>query len=268
MDKEKKKRKDSIRRRQEKSVREIAGKTASRVSRSLIAIFAIFGAYVVSFWSPEFFGVMNRTIDGRSVSEILNDYQMVTGKNFKLPVEKGSWLYITTGIGGVQDCTDVLFPHKHYSIDFRMPFDSEILATAPGLVVKAGYHMTGGYMVTIAHGLMHVGDEAQVLSTKYMHMKEGSLRVQVGQWVEQGTVLGKVGNTGMSTGAHLHLEFNLDGDGSKDAIGPDWLLMEGQYLASFAPGCDNDNVKVPDSDDTGYYWSSSNIRRVHYVANR
>jgi murein DD-endopeptidase MepM/ murein hydrolase activator NlpD len=49
----------------------------------------------------------------------------------------------------------------------------------------------------------------------YLHLKQGSVKVQKGQRVSAGTVIGEVGNSGWSTGAHLHVETNL-------STGPQW----------------------------------------------
>ncbi|MGM9988891.1 MAG: phage tail tape measure protein [Bacillaceae bacterium] len=77
-----------------------------------------------------------------------------------------------------------------------------VKALQSGKVTQAYYSKSGGYMVVIQQ------DDGIV--TKYMHMQKG-LKVKAGQRVNAGDQLGKVGNTGNSSGAHLHLQMEKDG---------------------------------------------------------
>ena len=90
---------------------------------------------------------------------------------------------------------------NHSGMDFRGPIGDAILATADGVVVQAG--RAGGYgnAVKISHGYQ--------LETLYGHMSE--VDVTVGQKVKAGETIGKLGNTGRSTGPHLHYEVRRDG---------------------------------------------------------
>ncbi|WP_068981841.1 M23 family metallopeptidase [Leifsonia xyli] len=84
-----------------------------------------------------------------------------------------------------------------------------------------------GVNVTIDHTI-----GGKLVSSKYCHMQTGSVRVSVGQQVTVGEIVGLVGNTGVSTGAHLHLEIRLDGTGS---VGPLRLAQSQRLLAGAAP---------------------------------
>lgn len=80
---------------------------------------------------------------------------------------------------------------------------SAVKSLKSGKVLNAYYSKTGGYMVTV--------QQDDGLVAKYMHMQKGSLAVKKGQRVNEGELLGKVGNTGRSRGAHLHLQIEQNG---------------------------------------------------------
>ena len=84
----------------------------------------------------------------------------------------------------------------HTGIDLAAASGTPVLAAYSGQVEIAD--RVGGYGLTVI--LNH--NNAQ--QTLYGHMSE--LLVRPGQWVERGTVIGRVGNTGNSTGPHLHFE--------------------------------------------------------------
>lgn len=91
----------------------------------------------------------------------------------------------------------------HPGVDFSAESGTPIYAAASGYVTAAGWNSGGyGYYVLVYHGTMNDGN---TYSTLYAHMV-GAPSVSVGQYVTQGTVLGGVGNTGNSSGNHLHLE--------------------------------------------------------------
>ena len=85
----------------------------------------------------------------------------------------------------------------HDGIDFTAHTGTPIHATGDGVVVKAE-NSHGGYgnEVEIDHGFSY--------KTKYAHMSK--ILVKVGQKVKRGQIIGLVGNTGKSTGPHLHYE--------------------------------------------------------------
>ncbi len=87
----------------------------------------------------------------------------------------------------------------------------EIRAVADGTVVKAEYHnhqYSWGYYVKINH---EENSDGKNVSTLYAHM-QSSPSVSVGTTVKQGDVIGYVGNTGYSSGAHLHFEVQLNNE--------------------------------------------------------
>jgi murein DD-endopeptidase MepM/ murein hydrolase activator NlpD len=86
--------------------------------------------------------------------------------------------------------------HLHKGVDFAAPEGTKILAALPGTVVSAGYENGYGNSILIKH----VGG----LQTRYGHL--GSINVKAGDNVSSDQVLGTVGDTGRSTGPHLHFE--------------------------------------------------------------
>ncbi len=85
-------------------------------------------------------------------------------------------------------------PHK--GVDFAMPQGTPVLAVGDGEVVMAKRSGAAGYFVAIRHG--------RTYTTRYMHLKK--LLVQPGQKVKRGDRIALSGNTGRSTGPHLHYE--------------------------------------------------------------
>lgn len=89
----------------------------------------------------------------------------------------------------------------HTGLDFAAAPGSPVVAPADGIVTFAGYDEGYGKMVTIDHGYG--------VSTRYGHNSQ--IYVQVGQKVSRWDVIASVGNTGRSTGPHLHYEVRVNG---------------------------------------------------------
>ena len=89
----------------------------------------------------------------------------------------------------------------HDGVDIPKPKGTPVMASKTGKVSYAS--VMGGYgkVIFVDHGN---GEQ-----TRYAHLSE--ILVSVGQQVETGQIIGKVGTTGMSTGNHLHFEFRLNG---------------------------------------------------------
>jgi murein DD-endopeptidase MepM/ murein hydrolase activator NlpD len=89
------------------------------------------------------------------------------------------------------------FHYGHYAIDIAADHGSTVRAATGGTVTFAGWKSNGGgYQVWISHG--------SGLFTTYNHMS--SITVGVGQKVERGEQVGRVGQSGRATGPHLHFE--------------------------------------------------------------
>lgn len=91
--------------------------------------------------------------------------------------------------------------HKmHEGMDFSAPVGTPIVAASGGIVTEARYRSGYGKMVEISHG--------DGLVTRYAHAS--SLLVRLGDVVEKGHLIARVGATGQTTGAHLHFEVRLE----------------------------------------------------------
>ena len=101
----------------------------------------------------------------------------------------------------------------HTGVDIGAPLGANFVAAANGIVSKATFNSAYGNMVIIDHG--------GGVQTLYAHGSE--ILVQLGQTVEAGTPILKVGSTGYSTGPHAHFEIRIDGQ----TINPlDYLLKD------------------------------------------
>ncbi|MDE6801913.1 MAG: M23 family metallopeptidase, partial [Muribaculaceae bacterium] len=90
----------------------------------------------------------------------------------------------------------------HEGMDFSAPIGTPVYATGDGVVTAAGRVMSGyGNMVDIDHGFNYM--------TRYAHLND--VLVKPGQVVKRGDLIGRVGNTGKSTGPHLHYEVRFKG---------------------------------------------------------
>ena len=89
----------------------------------------------------------------------------------------------------------------HEGMDFTAPVGTEIYATGNGVVTYSGWKQGYGETVEIDHGFNY--------STRYAHCSKR--KVRVGQRVQRGDVIALVGNTGKSTGPHLHYEVHYLG---------------------------------------------------------
>ena len=106
---------------------------------------------------------------------------------------------------------------NHMGVDFGGAYGIPVYAAHRGEVIYAGW-MTGfGYLVQIRH-------ENDVV-TYYGHLSR--IDVQVGQRVATGEQIGKQGNTGRSTGPHLHFEVHLNGPNGTEVDPLAWLEGHG-----------------------------------------
>jgi len=119
---------------------------------------------------------------------------------------------VSSYFGSHRSYSDGPYTSYHTGIDFRAPTGTPVAAAAGGTVVLAEPLAIHGNMVVVDHGWG--------VLTGYAHLS--SIDVTVGQRVSSGDLLGKVGNTGQSTGSHLHWEVWA---GGTSVNGLQWLDM-------------------------------------------
>ena len=123
----------------------------------------------------------------------INLYRIAAEKApFDIPVKSG--YRFTSGFGP-------RWGRMHNGADFAAPIGTPIYAPADGVVTFAGWSSGYGRMVKIQHEFG--------IETRYAH--QSRIRVEVGQRVSRGDRIGDIGNSGRSTGPHLHYEVRVGG---------------------------------------------------------
>jgi murein DD-endopeptidase MepM/ murein hydrolase activator NlpD len=123
----------------------------------------------------------------------LNLYRIAAQKTpFALPV-KNSFRY-TSGFGP-------RWGRMHNGTDFAASTGTPIYSTADGVVIHADWQSGYGRLIKIQHEFG--------IETRYAHLSK--IRVKVGQRVSRGEHIGDMGNSGRSTGTHLHYEVRVGG---------------------------------------------------------
>ncbi|OGR07581.1 MAG: hypothetical protein A2511_09230 [Deltaproteobacteria bacterium RIFOXYD12_FULL_50_9] len=107
---------------------------------------------------------------------------------------------ISSGFGRREDPLNDS-PAFHEGVDIRGSIGTKLKATADGRVKDRGYHGTYGWFVEIDHGNGFV--------TMYCHLKK--IMVQNNEKVKRGTIIGLLGNSGRTTGSHVHYEIHHKG---------------------------------------------------------
>lgn len=165
-----------------------------------------------SFSTPELTAMINeldqrirdreqqlRLLDTLISNERLEEERFVAGR----PI---TWGWLSSRFGYRSDP----FTGKrtwHNGVDLAGKEDSDIISVAAGVVTFAGDRHGYGNLVEVDHG--------DGLVTRYAHAK--SVEVEVGQVVQKGQVIARMGSTGRSTGPHVHFEV-LQGGKAKDPV--------------------------------------------------
>jgi murein DD-endopeptidase MepM/ murein hydrolase activator NlpD len=160
--------------------------------------------------------------DRRKKASFTSRYSWVMGRLsarhsdplYNLPFAAGSRVFVSQGVdGGVT--------HKgltRYAVDFQCPVGTKIYAARDGRVVAAeSSHNKGGFDKSF-------GDQANYIIIehddhtlcKYYHLKQYGVMVRVGEYVHAGEFIGYSGNTGYSSGPHLHFSVSSVDSASKN----------------------------------------------------
>jgi murein DD-endopeptidase MepM/ murein hydrolase activator NlpD len=136
-------------------------------------------------------------------SERLNSirYAFTPDRHWATPLQRPCGGTISAYFGTHRAYNDGPYTSYHSGVDFRVPSGTPVYAPAAGTVVLAEPLAVRGNVVFIDHGWG--------VLTGYWHLS--SIEVEVGQYVEQGKLIARAGNTGLSTGAHLHWEVWVGG---------------------------------------------------------
>lgn len=135
-------------------------------------------------------------------AEIFAMYRETNGllQEFASPLDL-YWYYYVSSYYGYRKNPVTENEEFHRGVDIAVPTGTTVYAAHDGTVTAAAYDSHYGNYVVI---------EIDGYTTKYAHMD--TLSVSAGQTVEKGTVIGTTGNTGSSTGSHLHIECLYDGE--------------------------------------------------------
>lgn len=95
------------------------------------------------------------------------------------------------------------FNHLHQGTDFAAPIGTPVMASGSGTVEYVGWKGGYGKFISIRH--------SAVYQTNYAHLQDYAKGIRRGSKVQQGQIIGYSGNTGSSTGPHLHYEVVVNG---------------------------------------------------------
>ena len=180
------------------------------------------------------------------------DYYDETGKSAKkfLVRKPVSNAIMRSGFGGRRH--PILgYVKMHTGVDWATPYGTPIFASGNGVIEKAGWEGGYGKFIRIKHNNGY--------ETAYGHMSAFAKGMEPGKRVRQGQVIGFVGSTGMSTGAHVHYEILVNGrfvDPMRVKL-PRGRSLEGPMIAGFEKERDridgmmsNRNNRVSDAGST------------------
>ena len=162
------------------------------------------------------------------IKEILNHTSGTTGEHiYYYELNRLTISYLRNG-NNIEDAFYLAQKELNNTLE-QYSLYSPIVAIAPGYVSKVDYNSRSGFYVEIVHDYSKTNSESGYTTSFYAHFKRWPL-VEVGDFVGAGTILGYEGNTGRSTGAHLHFEIcvkNAAGTnigGKNNAVNPVELI--------------------------------------------
>jgi len=173
-------------------------------------------------------GEIKRYYRFQSSDDGVVDYYDETGKSAKkFLVRKPVMAGIMRSGFGFRKHPILGYSKMHTGVDWAAPHGTPIYSSGNGTVEKAGWESGYGKYVRVRH--------TNGYETAYGHMSAFARNLQPGMRVRQGQVIGYVGSTGLSTGAHLHYEIMVNGrfvDPMRIKL-PRGRVLDGPVLATF-----------------------------------
>jgi len=174
-----------------------------------------------------------------------------------IAVDKINWPNLEYRYGGVFFKPSAV----HTGIDIPAKMGTDVLATGPGEIIWAGWGLYSGDPANLndPYGLAVVilhdfGFQDLPLYTVYAHLQQ--VDVVPGQWLKTGDILGKVGETGFTTGPHLHFEVRIGENTYYNTRNPElwlvqpqgWGILAARITDSYDNAISDLNVTLIDKD--------------------
>lgn len=138
--------------------------------------------------------------DGSNGRYYAQDGQSLRRMFLKSPLKYGR---ITSGFSARRFHPILNISRPHLGVDYGAPTGTPVMAVGDGIITFAAHRGASGKMIAIRHN--------SVYETQYKHLSGFASGVRSGSHVGMGQIIGYVGSTGLSTGPHLHFEFNEGG---------------------------------------------------------
>ncbi len=135
----------------------------------------------------------------KTLQQSMHEEQTASSAGSSLAVNPGG--FIKPASGAITSGFGSRWGKLHAGIDIAKPGTVPVVAAASGTVIRAYYSSTYGNVVFISHRI-----NGKTYTTVYAHLRE--MNVSAGQAVKQGQQVGLMGNTGRSSGQHLHFELH------------------------------------------------------------
>ena len=156
------------------------------------------------------YGVEPEEIAGYYLNHLDSPYNLEAGQKLVIPYGRKTLIWPRPGLAldypfawPAAGALTKTFQPGHGAIDVAVAYDCPVYAAGEGSVTRVDWDDSGywGFWVVIDHG--------ENLRSYYAHLKGAT--VAVGQWVERGQEIGRMGSTGNSTGPHVHFEIREAG---------------------------------------------------------
>jgi murein DD-endopeptidase MepM/ murein hydrolase activator NlpD len=138
--------------------------------------------------------------DGRNLGYFTPDGSSLRRMFLKSPIKYGR---ISSRFSTKRFHPILKLNRPHLGVDYAAPKGTPIRSVGDGTISYTGWNGGGGNTIKIRHN--------SIYQTAYKHLSGFAKGIRQGARVEQGQVIGYVGNTGLSTGSHLHFEFYQSG---------------------------------------------------------